>query len=155
MFSRKSGHLVSFNKTARTQYLQFGHSVDALWSANFRDLNASITRMATLADGGRITTQVVAEEIERLRHKWQPYNTHENDAIINTVLSIEECATLDHYEKTALAEVLRVCQTSKTMAEAGRILFNVSRTLKKSNNDSHRVKQLLEKYHIRFEDIPR
>jgi sigma54-dependent transcription regulator len=32
-----------------------------------RELSASITRMATLADGGRITGQLVVDEIERLK----------------------------------------------------------------------------------------
>ncbi len=39
------------------------------------------------------------------------------------------------------------------MAEAGRKLFDKSRNLKKSNNDSHRVKQLLAKYGLEFSDI--
>ena len=46
----------------------------AKWSANFRDLNACITRRATLASGGCITTEVLAGELGRLRHLWSgPY----------------------------------------------------------------------------------
>jgi len=71
LFANKAGHLVSFNKTAREKYLNFASSSEALWSANFRDLNASITRMATLANGGRITVENVDEEINRLRGKWR------------------------------------------------------------------------------------
>ena len=71
-FSQKAGTLISFNNTARDQYITFCKSTEALWSANFRDLNASIIRMATLSDGGRITTRIVNEEIERLRNRWQP-----------------------------------------------------------------------------------
>jgi transcriptional regulatory protein RtcR len=33
---------------------------------NFRDLNAAVVRMATLAQGGRISVKIVEEEIERL-----------------------------------------------------------------------------------------
>jgi transcriptional regulatory protein RtcR len=54
-FTHKAGHKVSFNQAAREQYLNFARSPHALWRANFRDLNASITRLATLATGGRIT----------------------------------------------------------------------------------------------------
>ncbi|TAK63906.1 hypothetical protein [Methylobacter sp.] len=51
----------------REQYLKFARSAQALWRANFRDLNSSITRMATSAMGGRITEELVAEEISRLQ----------------------------------------------------------------------------------------
>jgi hypothetical protein len=40
------------------------------------------------------------------------------------------------------------------MAEASRKLFSVSRISKKSVNDSHRVRQLLQKYGLNFEDKP-
>lgn len=72
-FSRTAGHKVDFNQAARQQYLQFAHTPAAIWRANFRDLNSSITRMATLADGGRITEALVAQEIGRLRHSWQRF----------------------------------------------------------------------------------
>ncbi|MGL1797777.1 sigma 54-dependent transcriptional regulator, partial [Vibrio parahaemolyticus] len=47
--ARTSGDHVTFNKEARTSYLSFAASLKAKWLANFRDLGASITRMATLA----------------------------------------------------------------------------------------------------------
>ena len=46
-------------------------SPEALWSGNFRELAASVTRMATLANKGRITVAGVEEEILRLRCSWQ------------------------------------------------------------------------------------
>ena len=47
-----TGRAVCFNVEAKAQYLRFAQSGDALWSGNFRDLSASVTRLATLADGG-------------------------------------------------------------------------------------------------------
>ncbi len=41
----------------------------------------------------------------------------------------------------------------KIKEEAGRKLFNVSRLNKKSANDSHRLKQILAKYDLSFEDF--
>jgi transcriptional regulatory protein RtcR len=61
---------VSFNREARRRYLSFSTAAEAEWASNFRDLGASITRMATLAPGGRINETVVAEEIERLARQW-------------------------------------------------------------------------------------
>jgi transcriptional regulatory protein RtcR len=63
--------MVRMNKEARDRFLAFAQSDDALWRANFRDLNAAIVRLATLAAGGRITTELVDEEIERLRNQWR------------------------------------------------------------------------------------
>jgi len=154
-FSRKSGHLVSFNKAARERYLNFGHSAEASWSANFRDLNASILRMGTLADGGRITIEVVEEEIQRLRIKWQA-SINESSLLlarIEALLGPGNVAQMDYYEQIKLAGLIQVCEKSSSMAEAGRRLFQVSRTAKKSNNDSHRVRQLLEKYGLKFEQL--
>ncbi len=50
-----------------------------VWRANFRDLNASVTRMATLAPGGRITLEIVKEEIRHLQAAWQTIATPNED----------------------------------------------------------------------------
>ncbi|MCK9621230.1 MAG: hypothetical protein M0R47_11920 [Methylobacter sp.] len=50
-----------------------------------------------------------------------------------------------------LAEVLRVCRASRSLAEAGRVLFNHSRTQKACANDSHRLKQYLQKLGLEFQ----
>ncbi|MFS1525715.1 RNA repair transcriptional activator RtcR [Microbulbifer sp. 2304DJ12-6] len=154
-FSSKSGYLVNFNKVAREKYLTFSRSPDATWSANFRDLNASITRMGTLADGGRITAAVAEEEINRLRRKWQsaPSSDLDPGALIVQVLGPGCTKEIDYYDQLKLASLIEICRNSNSMAEAGRTLFNVSRKTKKSSNDSHRVKQLLAKHGVRFEDI--
>ncbi|MCK5810692.1 MAG: RNA repair transcriptional activator RtcR, partial [Cocleimonas sp.] len=81
LFTQKASYKVAFNKAAKEKYLAFAHSEQALWKANFRDLNSSITRMATLASGGRITEVVVETEIQRLLYDWhhyQPVNTQAN-----------------------------------------------------------------------------
>lgn len=151
-FSRRAGYLVSFNKDARDTYLTFGRSAEAAWSANFRDLNASITRMGTLADGGRITATVAREEIQRLQQKWCAARTDVDSpaTFIEPVLGKPATARLDYYDQVSLAALIRVCRQSGSMAEAGRRLFDQSRALKTSNNDSHRVKQLLEKHGLTF-----
>ncbi|MBI3230631.1 MAG: sigma 54-interacting transcriptional regulator, partial [Burkholderiales bacterium] len=52
--SAEIGQQVRFNKEARERYMQFATSSAAIWAGNFRDLSASVTRMATLAEAGRI-----------------------------------------------------------------------------------------------------
>ena len=151
-FSSKSGYLVTFNKAARDRYLSFSKSPEATWSANFRDLNASITRMGTLSDGGRITLDVVNEEIERLKHKWNP-SEETTFRSLRDLLTPNELSELDLYDQILLSGIIDVCKHSKSMADAGRKLFNVSRNAKTTNNDSHRIKQILAKNGLSFKDI--
>ncbi|VAX10136.1 Transcriptional regulatory protein RtcR [hydrothermal vent metagenome] len=155
-FAQKVGALVSFNKAARSRYLKFAYSNEATWRANFRDLNASMTRMATLAPGGRITEEVVIEEIERLRHDWSA-STQEWDPRTQTAqfLDTEAHAQLDLFEHIQLAGIARICGEVSSMAEAGRRLFDQSREQKKSINDSHRLRQLLAKYELTFKQLQR
>jgi transcriptional regulatory protein RtcR len=151
-FTRKAGYKVNFNKAARDSYLQFAHSSGALWRANFRDLNSSITRMATLAVGGRITEDIVAGEINRLQQAWGGFQeiVVQDDSLLS-ILSPEQLAEIDLFDRFQLSEVVRVCRMSRSLAEAGRTLFNVSRDKKSSSNDSHRVKQYLQKFGLTFQ----
>src|SRR5262245_29403369 len=63
---------VRFNVEARREYLAFATASQSVWSGNFRELSASITRLATLADAGRITLELVRDEIARLGESWRP-----------------------------------------------------------------------------------
>ena len=58
---------VRFHPEALADYLRFAQSAQAPWPGNFRDLSASITRLATLAEGGRISREQVVAEIARLQ----------------------------------------------------------------------------------------
>lgn len=154
-FTRTAGYKVNFNKGAREQYLQFANSSQALWRANFRDLNSSITRMATLAVGGRITEANVEAEIVRLQQAWsgfQPSQQPQKD-IVAELLSPTQLNALDLFDRLQLNEVIKVCRNSRSLAEAGRVLFNASREKKTSTNDSHRVKQYLQKFGLRFSAV--
>ena len=62
---------VRFHPEALADYLRFAQGPQAPWPGNFRDLSASITRLATLAEGGRISREQVAAEIARLQWLWQ------------------------------------------------------------------------------------
>src|SRR5262249_10241043 len=70
-FSARSGQVVRMNKEAKKAFLQFAESDEATWPANFRDLNGAVTRMSTLAAGGRIAVVHVEEELARLRAQWR------------------------------------------------------------------------------------
>ena len=157
-FTHQAGHKISFNKAARTRYLSFAHSEQASWRANFRDLNSSITRMATLADGGRITESILDDEILRLRYDWSGYEADSIEqssdiSLLREVLSEKEIAEIDLFDHAQLAQVIRVCRDSKNMADAGRKLFDVSRTRRTTSNDSHRLKVYLQKFGLTFRGL--
>ncbi len=155
-FTRIAGYKVNFNKSAKQKYLQFARSGQALWAANFRDLNSSITRMATLSSGGRITENIVETEIERLCHDWQGYQQpviDDDNQLLNEVLGDTAAKQLDLFEQIQLKQVIKICRQSNTLAEAGRQLFDVSRESRSSQNDSHRLRIYLKKYGVAFKSL--
>jgi transcriptional regulatory protein RtcR len=152
-FTRKRGKVIRFSKEAREDFLAFARSGEATWTANFRDLNNAITRMATLASGCRITRQTVADEIARLRRKWAPGKARPEEDLLNDVLGADKVATLDLFDRVQLAEVLRVCRRSHSLSEAGRILFSVSRQERKLRNDADRLRKYLARFGLEWNDI--
>ncbi|WP_368518876.1 RNA repair transcriptional activator RtcR [Rhizobium sp.] len=153
-YLEREGENVTFNKEARERYLTFATGPQAVWSANFRDLSASVTRMATLAPHGRITTEVVDDEIKRLNAFWRRAADDDgSDAIIEDVLGAEAAARLDRFDAVQLATVLQTCREHATASSAGRALFAISRLEKKSSNDADRLAKYLARFGIRFEDV--
>ena len=152
-FAEKNNTLVTFNREARDRFLGFATSPDALWSGNFRDLNGAITRMSTLAPGGRITKAVVQEEISRLKALWDTARADLNDKLLDKVIGTDGAEQLDRFEKVQLADVINVCRESKNMSEAGRKVFAVSRKKKSKTNDADRLRKYLAKYDIKWNDI--
>jgi len=154
-YTNKTGQMISFNKIARSVYLKFSHSPKALWKANFRDLNSSVTRMATLSDGGRISHEIVNDEIERLNSYWHitTDNNLSQTQEVENLIGRELAEQYDLFDHFIIAGISQVCKQSSSMAESGRTLFNYSRTQKSSANDTHRLKQLLKKYQMSFEQF--
>ncbi len=160
-FAERQGRKVSFNKEAREAFLKFARTPEATWRANFRDLNAAVTRMATLAPRGRINEALVQEETERLRERWhkleppqcEPATTRDDDTLLTTLLPKEKLDAIDLFDRVQLAAVLRVCRLSRSMAEAGRKLFAASRAQRATTNDSDRVKKYLARFGLDWETV--
>ncbi len=144
-FAEQEGLRVTFNKEARTRYLAFATSVDSPWSGNFRDLAASMTRMATLSSSGRIDVATVDAEIARLRRLWSgTQGNASND--LGGLLSPEALGALDLVDHVQLVEVIRVCRTSRTLSDAGRTLYSASRSRRSSTNDADRLRKYLARF---------
>ncbi len=152
-FEQRTGHRVTFSKEARELFLEFALSSKATWTGNFRDLNAAVVRMATLAEGGRISEASVQEEIGRASAMWASLSREESDDVLGEVLSEEQSAQLDLFDRMQLSRVLEVCRRSRTLSEAGRKLFGVSRSRKTSSNDADRLRKYLGRFGIEWERI--
>jgi len=146
--SRVHNRRVRLNREARARFLRFATSPQATWASNFRDLNAAVTRMAALSDGGRITVPTVDEEIERLRDTWRQGQRDVVDEVLG-----DAADELDPFDRVQLAEVIRVCRASATLSQAGRHLFAVSRTRKKSRNDADRLRKYLARFSLSFDEV--
>ncbi len=155
----ENGRVVRFNAEAKTLYLRFSASSEAHWSGNFRDLAASITRLATLADGGRISTELVTAEIQRLRWFWDrgasTTAADQNGLSLEQLLGEEGSAKLDLFDRVQLQAVLQVCAQARTLSDAGRQLFNHSRTQRAVVNDADRLRKYLAKFGLHWEQIGR
>jgi transcriptional regulatory protein RtcR len=151
-FADRHNRQVRFSTEARRRFLTFARSPEARWTANFRDLNNAIVRMATLAPGGRITNEVVEHEVGKLRRKWQGMEA-DDDRTVEDILGPERTAQLDRFDRAQLSDVLNVCRTSRTISEAGRTLFNISRTKRKTVNDSDRLRKYLARFGLTWDDV--
>ena len=138
---------VTMSREAKDRFLAFGHGYG--WPANFRALRAAVTRMATFAEGGRITEPVVAEEIARLD---APPTAHGASDHVERVLGAR-AATLDRFDRVQLADVLAVCATARSLSDAGRALFAQSRASKASVNDADRLRKYLARFDLTFADV--
>ena len=153
-FARKSSQHVTMSKEVRDEFLEFARSPAAKWSANFRDLNACITRMATLSSGGRNNAQELAGEIQRLKTGWAvPVADGDQDAILAGVLDEKTLEKTDLFDRAQLAFVVQTCGESATLSDAGRKLFAASREHRKIVNDADRLRKYLARFGLDWQDV--
>ena len=157
--SQELGRATRFNKEALSAYLAFAHSNEARWRGNFRDLAASIMRLATLAPQGRIQAEQVAAEIERLKWLWA--EEADSDDLLHKGSSEKadnypdkiDWENLDLFDRLQLQNVIDECRKHQNMAQAGRALFHVSRNSRVKTNDSDRLRKYLQKFGLEWGDI--
>jgi transcriptional regulatory protein RtcR len=152
-FAEKAGRRVTFSREARDTFLAFALSPTANWSGNFRDLNAAVARMATLAPGGRISTVIVEEETKRLLASWSAPGESPSPAALQEFLDDRQLEELDLFDRGQLAFVVDVCKRSRSLSDAGRTLFGASRTRKTFSNDADRLRKYLARFGVEFSRI--
>ncbi len=147
-YAHEQGDLVRFNVEARRAYLRFATAPDARWSGNFRELSASVTRMATLAEAGRIDESNVAEELGRLGQGWRNSKTTVLDDLLGAAAT-----ELDLFDRMQLENVVAVCRQSGSLSDAGRKLFDASRQAKASVNDADRLRKYLARFGLEWKAV--
>ncbi|MGP1681244.1 MAG: RNA repair transcriptional activator RtcR, partial [Giesbergeria sp.] len=157
------GRSVRFSNEARAAYSRYAQSPEALWTGNFRDLSASVTRLATLADSGRIALALVEAEIARLRWLWQPARDAQQGLAsapgavgrddLAALLGAQAVQALDLFDQLQLAAVLQVCRNARTLSDAGRQLFQASRAQRTVVNDADRLRKYLARFGLTWEKL--
>ena len=122
-------------------------------AGNFRDFSAAVERMATLAEGGRVGVPLVREEIGRLTAAWHRPAATDTDSPIGRYLDAAATATLDRFDRVQLADVLRVCESAKSLSDAGRTLFSESHKRRSSHNDADRMRKYLARFGLSWSDL--
>jgi transcriptional regulatory protein RtcR len=155
-FARCSSMRATMSKEVREKFLSFARSPAAKWNANFRDLNACVTRMATLSPGGRVTREVLDGELNRLRNTWSaPDDSQVHDVSLQSLLGSDAVERLDLFDRAQLAFVVGVCRESTTLSEAGRKLFGATREKRKVQNDADRLRKYLARFDLDWQTCRR
>src|SRR5260221_2978596 len=152
-YAQKTGARITFSKEARRRFLEFALSPGAAWKGNFRDLNAAVARMATLTLGGRISVEIVDEEIERLNHSWADPRSAESETRIRDLIGSDRLAEIDAFDRVQVSHVIEVCRQCRSLSEAGRLLFRASRARKSTTNDADRLRKYLNRFGIEWSQI--
>jgi transcriptional regulatory protein RtcR len=154
------GHRLVLSRAARATFLAF--ATTAPWPGNFRELAASIERLATLCSGGVIDDDDVAREIARKRREWHggrspaaatppaPPGRAEHGAGAHDPIPGVDVHALDDFDRVQLQHVVQVCRRSPTLAAAGRTLFATSRRQRASTNDGDRLRKYLASFGLTF-----
>ena len=105
--------------------------------------------MCTLAPRGRITRAMVTTEIETLLADWKSAQSNDDVKLVADVMG-EAVSDIDPFDLVQLAEVIRTCRSSSSISAAGRALFAVSRSKRKTQNDADRLRKYLGKFGLEW-----
>jgi transcriptional regulatory protein RtcR len=104
----------------------------------------------------------VEAELARLRWLWQMNQAPDamtrlaDDTVeLADLLPAQALGQLDLFDRLQLSAVVRVCRASRTLSEAGRTLFDRSRTQRTVVNDADRLRKYLQKHGLRWDDVSR
>jgi hypothetical protein len=109
--------------------------------------------MTTLAESGRISVTDVEDERQRLELNARAWN--ESNQELELILTPDQLVAIDLFDQIQLAAMIRICREPRTLADAGRRLFSVSRLSKSSANDADRLRNVLARFGLSWNDLNR
>ena len=148
---RRLGRKTGFNADALARYLRFACDPATPWPGNLRDLEASVQRMAVLAERGRVTLAMAEDEIATLTAQWAAMEADPDATLLAGIL--DDADRLDEFDRVQLAGVIRICRQSANLSAAGRRLFAESRNQKASRNDADRLRKYLARFGLGWDDL--
>ena len=107
--------------------------------------------MSTLAQSGRISVTDVEDECQRLESNSRVRN--ESNFDIDSILTPDQVAAIDLFDQVQLSAVVKICRESRTLSDAGRRLFSVSRLAKNSINDADRLRKFLARFGLSWNNL--
>ncbi len=143
------GMRVGFNADAAEAWLRFAKAPSTPWPGNFRDFSGAVLRLCALAPRGRITRAQVEDEITTLTRRWRAADPDTDTKLVAEFVD----RPVDPFDAAQLAQVIRTCQTSTSISDAGRRLFAVSRQERASRNDADRLRKYLGKFDLFWSDL--
>ena len=74
-------------------------------------------------------------------------------AELEALLGHDRLGEIDLFDQIQLAGVIRVCRQSRSISEAGRALFSLSRERKKTANDADRLRKYLARFGLNWNGV--
>ena len=102
---------------------------------------------------GDITTERTEELIITIQTWTALEEQSRSEEFLSQILSVKALGEIDKFDRVQLAHVIQVCRNSRSMSEAGRQLFDASRTRQTSTNDADRLRKYLGRFGIEWNQI--
>lgn len=91
--------------------------------------------------------------IRRLLHSWSGgASLNRSDALVG-LLDQAQLASLDHFDRIQLEQVIEAYRQCRTLSDAGRMLFDQSRSRKATANDADRLRKYLGRFGLEWGTI--
>jgi transcriptional regulatory protein RtcR len=75
--------------------------------------------------------------------------------VLEELMTDEQLAGVDLFDRVQLAEVVRICRNSESLSAAGRTLFAASRASKAQPNDADRLRKYLARFGLSWAQTQR
>jgi transcriptional regulatory protein RtcR len=122
-------------------------------SGNYRTHRRPFAAMNVRHHGNVAMDKWHLRHIQQLLVRFGLSRTEPEAAKISGLLTPEQLAELDLFDRMQLQSVLTVCKQCKSLSEAGRKLFAVSRSQRGSTNDSDRLRKYLAKFGLEWANL--